>query len=67
MVDYRIVPGRGTYKVELVQPNGQHEVLGTWRTEEAAVSQLRRLQDEAERADYRPAPGEVGRPPLPRR
>jgi len=60
MTTYRIVPNRGTYKVEAVEPDGQHTLLGTWRTEEAAVSHLKKLQGEAQSTDYRPAPGEVG-------
>ncbi|HTI79482.1 MAG TPA: hypothetical protein VL614_03430 [Acetobacteraceae bacterium] len=67
MTDYRIVPKRGTYKVEEVDPNGQHRVVGTWRTEEDAVSHLKKLEAEAQRADYKPAPGEVGWPPPPKR
>ena len=63
---FRIVPRRGTYTVEAVKPNGDHQVLGTWRTEDAAVSHLRDLQARALRADYRPMPGEIGWPPPPR-
>ncbi len=67
MIEYRIVPKRGTYKVEQVDPNGQHQVVGTWRTEDEAVSQLKELEAEAQRAAYRPAAGTVGWPPPPRR
>jgi hypothetical protein len=63
---YRIIPKRGTYKVEFVDPKGKRWVVGTWRTEEAAVSELRKLQGEANRASYRPAQGELAwQPPQP--
>ena len=58
MTNYRIVPNRGTYKVEYIDPNGRRWVVGTWRTEEAAVLHLRKLQEQAQRADYRSAQGE---------
>jgi hypothetical protein len=58
MMNYRIIPNRGTYKVEFIDPNGKGWVVGTWRTEEAAVSHLRKLQEQAQRADYRSAQGE---------
>jgi hypothetical protein len=67
MASYRIIPKRGTYKVELVEPNGQHRVVGTWRTEEAAVSQLRKLEAEAQHSDYKPVQNEVGWPRHPKR
>jgi hypothetical protein len=60
MTSYRIVPKRGIYKVEFVDPNSKRWVVGTWRTEEDAVSHLRKLQAEAQRADYGPAQGELG-------
>jgi hypothetical protein len=60
MTTYRIVPRRGTYRVELVEPNGHHRTLSSWRTEEAAVSHLKDLQAKAQRAAYKPAQGEPG-------
>lgn len=57
---FRIVPNRGTYKVEQIDLNGQRQVVGIWRTEEAAVSHLRKLQGEVQRGANRPAQGEVG-------
>ena len=60
MVTYRIVPRRGAYDVEAIEPDGRPIVVSTWRTEEAAVSQLRDLQLKTQRADHRPAPGEPG-------
>lgn len=60
MTTYRIVPRRGTYTVEAVEPNGDHKVLDAWRTEEAAVSHLKDLQARALRDGYKPAPGEPG-------
>lgn len=67
MISFRIIPNRGTYKVEVIQPNGPRQVLGTWRTEEEAVSHRKKLEAEAHRGAYRPAPGEVGGPTPPRR
>jgi hypothetical protein len=58
MTTYRIVPNHKIYKVQAVKPNGEYRIVGAWRTEEAAVSQLRKLQGEADRADYKPAPGD---------
>lgn len=49
MTTYRIVPRRGTYRVEAVEPNGHARLLGLWRTEEAAVAQLKDLQAKAQR------------------
>jgi hypothetical protein len=63
MANYRIVPRRGTYKVEAAEPNGHHRVLAAWRTEEAAVSHLKHLQAKEQRASDKPAPGELGWPP----
>ena len=57
MIAYRIVPDRRTYKVEAIEPNGDCRVVGAWRTEEAAVSQLKELHAQAQRADHQPAPG----------
>jgi len=68
MTDFRIVPKRATYRVEQLDPTGQYKLVGTWRTEDAAVSHLKRLEAEAERATNRPpAPGEVRGPPPPRK
>ena len=64
MPTYRIVPKRGTYRVEQVEPNGESRVLRTWRTEEEAVSHMRRLELKEHRATHRPLPGEVGGPPM---
>ena len=63
MMNYRIIPNRGTYKVEYIDPNGKRFVVGTWPTEEAAVLHLRKLQERAQRADYRPTQAELGRQP----
>lgn len=60
MITYRIVPRRGAYNVEAVEPDGRWIVVSQWRTEEAAVSQLRDLELKTHRADYKPAPGEPG-------
>jgi hypothetical protein len=67
MANYRILPKRGTYHVEQLDPQGQYQVVGTWRTEEDALSHLKKLEAEAQRADYKPAHGEIGWPPPPRR
>ena len=48
---YRIVPARGTYRVEAIDPHGVVQVLGSWPTEEAAVTHLRDLVARAEVAD----------------
>jgi hypothetical protein len=65
-MNYRIIPNRGTYKVEFVDPNGKRWVVGTWRTEETALSHLRKLQEHAQRADYRSAQRELAwEPPQP--
>jgi hypothetical protein len=50
---YCIVPHRRTYRVEAISATGTHRVLDVWRTEEAAVSQLKTLQISADRADRR--------------
>ena len=63
MITYRIVPRRGTYSVEAIEPDGRRIVVGTWRTEQDAVSQLRDLQLKTHRADYKPAPGGPGSRP----
>jgi hypothetical protein len=60
MTTFRIVPRRGSYTVEAVEPNGDHRVIGTWRTEDAAVSHLKDLQSKALLAVNKPAPGEPG-------
>ena len=48
METYCIVPYRRTYRVEAISANGVHRVLDVWRTEEAAVSQLKTLQISAD-------------------
>jgi hypothetical protein len=54
---YRIVPRRRSYRVEGVAPNGTPRLLGTWPTEEAAVSHLKSLREVAERIERRRSPG----------
>jgi hypothetical protein len=44
MVSYRIVPGNRVYRVEAIDANGNIRIVGTWSTEEAAVSHLKTLQ-----------------------
>jgi hypothetical protein len=44
MNTYRIVPLRGTYKVEAVEPNGRGRVIGAWPSEKDAVAQLKELE-----------------------
>jgi hypothetical protein len=58
METYRIIPRGHTYRVEAVQPNGQTRVVGTWPTEEAAVSHLKALQEVAQRFGVALHPGE---------
>ena len=58
MTTYRIVPHRRAYRVEAVSPNGTAKLLDTLPTEEAAVARLRDLQEKAELANRRMAPGE---------
>jgi hypothetical protein len=60
MITYRIVPRRGTYRIEAVETDGGCRVLGTWNTEEAAMSRLKDLQAKALRDSYEPAHGEPG-------
>ena len=58
MINYRIVPLARVYRVEAVDQDGRSRLIDTWPTEEAAVSHLRKLQEQAQRADYRSAQGE---------
>ena len=58
METYRIIPRGHTYRVEAVQPNSTKRVVGTWPTEEAAVSHLKALQEVAERFGRALQPGE---------
>ncbi len=67
MNSFRIVSQRGAYRVEQIEADGQPRVVGTWRTEEDAVSHLRKLEAEERRATYKPMPGEIGGPPVPKR
>jgi hypothetical protein len=60
MITYRIVPRRGTYRIEAVEAEGGYRVLGTWRTDEAVMSCLKDLQAKALRDSYEPAHGEPG-------
>ena len=57
METYRIVPWRRSYRVEAVAPDGAHRVVGTWPTEEAALSHLKALRERAELAERRVVPG----------
>ena len=61
MTTFRMVPRRGTYTVEAVEPNGDHRAIGTWRTEDAAVSHLKDLQAKARLTDGKPAPRKTTR------
>ena len=45
MDSYRIVPGHRVYRVEAVDANGNIRIVGTWPTEDAAVSHLKTLQE----------------------
>jgi hypothetical protein len=57
MVNYRIVPVARVYRVEVVEQGGRIRLIGTWPTEEAAVSHLRVLQASAEAAQRETGPG----------
>jgi hypothetical protein len=48
---YRIVPGRRVYRIEAVGANGNIRIVGTWPTEDAAVSHLKTLQESVAAAD----------------
>jgi hypothetical protein len=45
VVSYRIVPGHRVYRVEAVDDYGNIRVVGTWPTEDAAISHLKTLQE----------------------
>ena len=45
MDSYRIVPGHRVYRVEAVDANGNIRIVGTWPTEDAAISHLKTLQE----------------------
>ena len=60
MITFQIVPRRGIYKVEAIEPNGDYSLRGMWHTGEAAVSQLKDLQAKADREICKPALGEPG-------
>jgi hypothetical protein len=57
MINYRIVPLSGVYRVEAVDQDGRSRLIDTWPTEEAAVSHLRTLQARAEAAQRETSPG----------
>ena len=47
---YQIVPGRRVYRVEAVDDaSGAIRIVGTWPTEDAAISHLKTLQESVER------------------
>ena len=48
---YQIVPGRRVYRVEAVDDaSGAIRIVGTWPTEDAAISHLKTLQESVETA-----------------
>ena len=50
MDSYRIVPGHRAYRVEAIDTNGNIRIMGTWPTEDAAISHLKTLQASVEAA-----------------
>ena len=60
METYRIIPRSGVYTVEAFEPGSPTRIMGTWRSEAAAVAQPKDLRAQAERAEYKPAQGELG-------
>jgi hypothetical protein len=50
MDSYRIVPGHRVYRIEAVDAYGNIRIVGTWPTEDAAISHLKSLQESADAA-----------------
>ena len=69
MDSYRIVPGHRVYRVEAVDANGNIRIVGTWPTEDAAISHLKTLQDESQLPvdPARRRSNETGAPDTPKR
>jgi hypothetical protein len=47
METYTIIPRGGAYRIEATAADGGRRLVGTYPTEQAAVSLLRRLQEKA--------------------
>ena len=50
MDSYRIVPGHRVNRIEAVDVYGNIRIVGTWPTEDAAISHLKSLQESADAA-----------------
>jgi hypothetical protein len=60
METFRIVPRNGVYTIEAFEPGGPIRIVSTWRSEAAAVVQLRDLQAKAEHAEQQPIQDTLG-------